>query len=73
MSYEAITYKYLLLPIYVGHFSFRQKLYNFFVNGQNGKVTGKTPLSPIRVGLLVLLGLAAAAGIVALIIINGGF
>lgn len=73
MSYEAITYKYLLLPIYVGHFSFRQKLYNFFVNGQNGKVTGKTPLSPLRVGLLVLLGLVAAAGIVALIIINGGF
>ena len=35
-----ITYKYILLPVYVGHCNWRQKLYNFFVNGFNGKVTG---------------------------------
>ena len=35
-----------------------------FVNGFNGKVTGKAPVSPLKVGLLVLLGLAVVAGIV---------
>ena len=32
-----ITYKYLLLPVYVGHCSWKAKIYNFFVNGFNGK------------------------------------
>lgn len=62
-----ITYKYVLLPIYVGHCNWKTKLYNFFVNGRSGKVTGKTPISPLRVLIAVLLGLAvvAAIGVVA--------
>ncbi|MGN0805445.1 MAG: hypothetical protein ACI4MC_00280 [Candidatus Coproplasma sp.] len=67
MSCNDITYKYVLLPIYVGHYSYSKKLFNFFVNGRNGKVTGKAPVSPIRVGIAVLLGLIAVAGIAALI------
>ncbi|MDR3185360.1 MAG: hypothetical protein LBU04_00900 [Christensenellaceae bacterium] len=58
-NYNNIKYKYLLLPIYVGHFNFKQKLYNFFVSGFNGKVTGKVPLSPIKIGITVALALAA--------------
>ena len=64
---DNIKFKYILLPIYVGHFSFKQKLYNFFVNGKNGRVTGKTPISPLRVTLVTLVGLAVAAGIVWLV------
>ncbi len=58
-----ITYKYLLLPVYVGHCSWKAKIYNFFVNGFNGKVTGKTPVSPLRVGIAVLIGVAAIVGL----------
>lgn len=53
-------FKYLLLPIYVGKFNYRKradkkaKLYNFFVSGFNGKVTGQAPVSPLKVALLVL-------------------
>lgn len=63
MSCRNITYKYVLLPLYVGHYSFRKKLYNFFVNGRSGKVTGKAPVSPLRVGIAVLLGIAVVAGL----------
>lgn len=66
------TYKYLLLPVYVGHCNWKKKLFNFFVNGRNGKVTGKTPLSPLKVGALVLLGLAAVAGLVVLFLWMNG-
>lgn len=66
-----ITYKYLLLPVYVGHFNFRQKLYNFFVNGLNGKVAGKVPTSPLKVLLVTLVGLAALAGIAYLVYLFG--
>jgi hypothetical protein len=61
------TYKYLLLPIYVGHCKWKKKFYNFFVNGHNGRVTGKTPVSGIKVFFTVLLGIALAIGIGVLI------
>ena len=69
---EDITYKYLLLPVYVGHCSFKKKLYNFFVNGRNGKVSGKTPVSALKVTLVTLLGIAVVAGIALLVHFFGG-
>lgn len=64
-----ITYKYLLLPLYVGHYNWRQKLYNFFVNGLNGKVTGKVPTSALKVLGVVAIALAAIAGVAALLML----
>ena len=61
-----MLYKYILIPLYVGHCNWKTKLYNFFVNGFNGKVTGKAPVSPLKVGALVLLGIAVIVGIVLL-------
>lgn len=61
-AFSSVTYKYLLLPIYVGHCNFKKKLYNFFVNGKNGKITGKTPISALKVGIAILLGLAVVVG-----------
>ncbi len=58
-----VTFKYVLLPLYVGHCTWKKKLYNFFVNGKNGKVTGKTPLSWLKIALVSLLGAAVAAAV----------
>ncbi len=58
-----VTYKYVMLPVYVGHCSWSQKIYNFFVNGFSGKVSGKTPISKLKVALVVGIGLVALAGI----------
>ena len=63
MQCSGITYKYLLIPLYVGHCSWRKKLYNFFVNGVNGVVTGKAPVSPLKVAVTVLFGIAVIVGI----------
>lgn len=55
-------YKYVLVPVYVGHYNFKGKLYNFYVNGYNGRVGGKTPVSKLKIFftvLLVLLGIAS--------------
>ncbi len=59
-----IKFKYTLLPIYVGHCNWKQKLYNFFINGFNGNVTGKTPVAGWKVALLVFGILAVLAGII---------
>ena len=64
-TYLNSSFKYLLLPVYVGHHNYKNKNYNFYVNGSTGKVTGKTPVSWVKV-LLTVLG---AIGFVALIII----
>lgn len=61
-EYSNIKFKYLLLPIWISSFKYKDKVYNFMVNGQTGKVGGKTPISPLRVCIAVLIGLALLAG-----------
>ena len=62
-SLSNITYKYLLLPIWVSAFTYNGKVYQFMVNGQTGKVGGKYPISPWRVLIAVAIGLAVCVGI----------
>lgn len=60
-TYKKSSYKYLLLPLFIGHHNFKEKLYNFYINGSTGKIWGKTPLSFWKVSLAILLGLGVAA------------
>lgn len=60
-SYKKVTYKYLLLPVWMCGFSYNKKRYGFLVNGKTGRTTGKTPVSPWRVLVATLLGLGALA------------
>jgi small-conductance mechanosensitive channel len=57
----------VLLPVYVGNFTYSKKTYNFFVNGISGKVAGKTPISLLRVLFAVLMGIFALALVVVLL------
>ncbi len=66
-TFDNVTFKYVLLPLYVGHCNWKTKLYNFFVNGKNGRVTGKTPVSALKVTLVSLLGALIVGGIIFLI------
>ncbi|MDR0426736.1 MAG: hypothetical protein LBH24_06185 [Clostridiales bacterium] len=68
-EYSDVKFKYVLLPLYVGHCTWHKKLYNFFVNGFNGKIHGKTPLSPLRVILAAALGAAVLGGIIAVVVL----
>lgn len=56
-SHDGITYKYLMLPIWLSSFQYKNKVYRFMVNGQTGKVGGSAPISPLRVTLATVLGL----------------
>jgi DNA-directed RNA polymerase subunit RPC12/RpoP len=65
-SYDDITYKYLTLPVWISSFRYKDKPYQFMVNGQTGKVGGNTPVSPIRVAVAVFIVLAIIALIIVL-------
>lgn len=61
-EHSNVSFKYVLLPVYVGHYTFNKKDYRFFVNGTNGKVWGKSPVSFFKTLFLVL-------GIIAFIVL----
>lgn len=65
-KHERVTFKYVMLPVYVGNYKYAKKVYNFFVNGESGKVHGKTPISALKVIGLVVSILAVVALIVLL-------
>jgi len=73
VTYKAASYRYALIPIYVGHFTHRNKLYNFYINGDTCRIVGKTPISPVKVGLLVGGIVLGVAGVLTFIIalLNG--
>jgi hypothetical protein len=57
--YTNITYKYILVPVWISSFKFNDKVYQFVVNGQTGKVGGHAPVSVLRVLAAIGLGLLA--------------
>lgn len=74
-SMRDVTFKHILLPVWIAAYKYRGKTYRFVVNGQSGKVKGERPWSAIKIALAVLVVAIAAAAIGYAIAINeaGGF
>ncbi|HVF56184.1 MAG TPA: hypothetical protein VM934_08535 [Pyrinomonadaceae bacterium] len=53
-QYSAITFKHLLLPVYVGAYRFNAKVYQVVVNGRTGEVQGERPYSVWKILFFVL-------------------
>lgn len=49
----------LMLPIWIGSFSYRGRPWRFVINGSNGKVSAKAPLDRTKIALVVMAILAA--------------
>lgn len=70
--YHDITYKYLMLPVWMSHYEYKKKQYHFMVNGQTGKVGGKAPVSFWRVLIAILLGLGLVSLVVLIALLGEG-
>lgn len=53
-DYRDITFKHILLPIWISAYRYRDKVYRFMVNGRTGTVQGERPWSWIKISLAVL-------------------
>ncbi len=53
-TFSKLTYKYLLLPVWISSYKYKEKVYQFMVNGQTGKVSGKTPISIPKIIITVV-------------------
>jgi hypothetical protein len=56
-----ITFKHVLLPVWLAAYKYRGKTYRFVVNGQSGRVQGERPYSAWKIAAAVSLGLALLA------------
>lgn len=60
---SAITFKHILLPVWVAAYKYRGASYRFVVNGRTGNVKGARPYSAIKIAIAVICGLAVAAAV----------
>jgi hypothetical protein len=63
-GWAGLTYKHLLLPVWLLAYRYQGKSYRVAVNACTGEVHGERPWSPWKIGAAVVLGLIAA-GVVA--------
>jgi hypothetical protein len=61
-TFLGVTWKHVLLPIWIAAYRYQGKVYRFLVNGQTEEVVGNAPYSWAKImSLLVTLGAAAFA------------
>ncbi|GIX15227.1 MAG: hypothetical protein KatS3mg118_3186 [Paracoccaceae bacterium] len=67
-----VTFKHILLPVWLSAYRYRGKVYRFIVNARTGEVQGERPWSAGKIALAVLAGLVLAAAIGWLVIRQQG-
>lgn len=66
-QYDNITFKHLLLPIWLSAYRYRDKVYRFLVNGRTGEVQGERPWSYLKIFLAALVGIGIVGTLIALL------
>ena len=61
--YSQITFKHILLPVWLASYRWKNKPFRVVVNGRTGEVSGERPYSPWKIAFAVAVGLIVAAGI----------
>jgi hypothetical protein len=56
----ALTFKHVLLPIWVAAYRYRGRSFRFVVNGRTGAVHGERPWSPWKLGFVVAIAVVIA-------------
>ena len=70
--HDAITFKHLLLPVWMLAYRYHDKTFRVFVNAATGEVQGERPYSWAKITLLVLAIVAAIAAVFAMQSSGGG-
>jgi ribosomal protein L37E len=66
-EYEEVKFKHLLFPVWISAFNYKNKLYQFVVNGRNGMVIGQYPKSVFKI-VFVVLAILLAIGLFAVLV-----
>jgi len=66
-QHDNITFKHVLLPIWISAYRYKEKVYRFLVNARTGEVQGERPWSVMKIALAVIGGLTIIGTIAAII------
>ena len=62
-EYTDIRYKLMLLPVWMSSYRYKNKVYSFYINGQTGEITGRSPKSALKIFIITLVALAVLAAL----------
>lgn len=62
--HASVTFKHLLLPIWLANYRYHDQLYRILINGRTGAVVGTRPYSWVKIVLLIVAILALVAAVV---------
>ncbi|WP_222937589.1 hypothetical protein [Spartinivicinus ruber] len=60
--YSNISFKHILLPVWISAYRYHEKVYRFLVNARTGEVQGERPYSWIKITLAILVIVALIIG-----------
>lgn len=63
-AFASVTFKHVLLPVWIAVYRYKEKPYRFLVNGQTGEVVGDAPWSAWKIALLVVVAIAVVAALI---------
>jgi predicted RNA-binding Zn-ribbon protein involved in translation (DUF1610 family) len=58
-----VTFKHILLPIWLAAYKYRGKTYRLAVNGRSGQVAGERPYSAIKIAIAIVVGALIAGAV----------
>jgi len=61
-QYNDITFKHILLPLWISAYKFNDKVYRFTINARTGEVQGERPYSAWKIAFLIIGILAVIVG-----------
>lgn len=53
-TYNNISFKHILLPLWLSSYKYKDKVYRFVINARTGEVQGERPYSAAKIALLVI-------------------
>jgi hypothetical protein len=62
-QYNSVTFKHILLPLWISAYRYNDKVYRFMINARTGEVQGERPYSTIKIVLFSLAIIAIGVGI----------
>jgi DNA-directed RNA polymerase subunit RPC12/RpoP len=67
-----VTFKHILLPVWLAAYKFRGETYRFVVNGRTGRVQGERPYSTVKIAIAVILALLVAGALGYVLVMQEG-
>ncbi len=67
-SYRDITFKHILLPVWLSAYRYKDEVYRFLVNARTGEVQGERPWSWVKIAAAIL---AIGSAVTLLVWLNG--